>query len=123
MDDLKLVNNKDATFVPYRIKDLMIGKDFLKIGGPCSVESQEQIIRIAKAVKMSGGNIIRGGTFKPRTSPYSFQGLGKEGLKYLHEAGELTGLPVVTEVIDVRDIESVMAVSYTHLTLPTKRIV
>lgn len=108
MDDLKLVNNKDATFVPYRIKDLMIGKDFLKIGGPCSVESQEQIIRIAKAVKMSGGNIIRGGTFKPRTSPYSFQGLGKEGLKYLHEAGELTGLPVVTEVIDVRDIESVM---------------
>ena len=108
MDDLKLVNNKDATFVPYRIKDLTIGKDFLKIGGPCSVESREQIIRIAKAVKMSGGHIIRGGTFKPRTSPYSFQGLGKEGLKYLHEAGELTGLPVVTEVIDVRDIESVM---------------
>lgn len=108
MKDLKLAIKKEEEFEPYRIKDLIVGKDFLKIGGPCSVESQEQIIRIAETIKIGGGNIIRGGTFKPRTSPYSFQGLGKEGLKYLQEAGEQTGLPVVTEVIDVRDIEVVL---------------
>lgn len=78
MEDLKLVKKKEATFVPYRIKDIMIVKDFMKIGGSCSVESRKQIIRIAKAVKISGGNIIRGGAFKPRTSHYSFQGLGKK---------------------------------------------
>ncbi|QSO45715.1 3-deoxy-7-phosphoheptulonate synthase [Alicyclobacillus mengziensis] len=70
------------------------------IAGPCSVESQEQIIEAAHLVKQAGGQLLRGGAFKPRTSPYSFQGLGEEGLKYLALAREATGLPVVTEIMD-----------------------
>ena len=108
MKGLRIAANKKNTFPLYNIKNVTVGKDFLKIGGPCSVESSYQIIRIAKAVKEGGGNILRGGVFKPRTSPYSFQGLGKEGLIYLQEASKITGLPVVTEVLDVRDIELVM---------------
>ena len=68
------------------------------IGGPCAVESREQILEVAKAVKEAGAHALRGGAFKPRTSPYSFQGLGEEGLKLLAEARDLTGLPIVTEV-------------------------
>mgnify|MGYP002641074992 CR=1 FL=1 len=68
------------------------------IGGPCAVESREQILEAAKAVKDAGAHALRGGAFKPRTSPYSFQGMGEEGLKLLAEARELTGLPIVTEV-------------------------
>lgn len=68
------------------------------IGGPCAVESREQILEVAKAVKKSGAHALRGGAFKPRTSPYSFQGMGEEGLKLLAEARDLTGLPIVTEV-------------------------
>lgn len=108
MKDLKLAIKGTEVFVPYKIKNICVGKDFLKIGGPCSVESQNQIIRIGKEVKKCGGNVIRGGAFKPRTSPYSFQGLGEDGLKFLQEAGEITGLPVVTEVMDVRNINMVM---------------
>ncbi|HTY13499.1 MAG TPA: 3-deoxy-7-phosphoheptulonate synthase [Candidatus Omnitrophota bacterium] len=74
------------------------------MAGPCSVESREQMIEIARAVKSSGANALRGGAFKPRTSPYSFQGLGEEGLKILAEARKETGLPVVTEVVDPRDV-------------------
>jgi 3-deoxy-7-phosphoheptulonate synthase len=74
------------------------------MAGPCSVESREQIIETAKAVKAAGATVLRGGAFKPRTSPYDFQGLGEEGLKYLKEATEITGLPVITEVMDVRDV-------------------
>ncbi|KPV44870.1 3-deoxy-7-phosphoheptulonate synthase [Alicyclobacillus ferrooxydans] len=70
------------------------------IAGPCSVESREQIIEAAHMVKRAGGQLLRGGAFKPRTSPYSFQGLGEEGLKYLAMAREETGLPVVTEIMD-----------------------
>ncbi len=70
------------------------------MAGPCSVESREQIIETAHAVKEAGATALRGGAFKPRTSPYVFQGLGEEGLKYLAEAREQTGLPVVTEVMD-----------------------
>lgn len=77
----------------------------LIIAGPCSVESRDQIIEIAKLVKKSGATALRGGAFKPRTSPYSFQGLGEEGLKYLKEASEITGLPVVTEIMDSKYIE------------------
>ncbi|MCS6858966.1 MAG: 3-deoxy-7-phosphoheptulonate synthase [Abditibacteriales bacterium] len=77
------------------------------MAGPCSVESREQIIETAKAVKAAGATVLRGGAFKPRTSPYDFQGLGEEALKYLKEATEVTGLPVITEVMDVRDVELV----------------
>jgi 3-deoxy-7-phosphoheptulonate synthase len=81
------------------------GSRIVIIGGPCAVESREQIIASALAVKEAGGVMLRGGAFKPRTSPYSFQGLGLEGLKYLKEASELTGLPVVTEVVSTTDVE------------------
>ena len=74
------------------------------IAGPCSVESREQILEIAEAVKEAGANALRGGVFKPRTSPYSFQGLGEEGLVYLAEAREKTGLPIVVEVMAVSQI-------------------
>ncbi|MCI0711736.1 MAG: 3-deoxy-7-phosphoheptulonate synthase [Chloroflexi bacterium] len=75
-------------------------KDLALIAGPCSVEGREEIIEIAHAVKEAGATALRGGAFKPRTSPYSFQGMGEEGLKYLAEAREQTGLPIVTEVMD-----------------------
>jgi 3-deoxy-7-phosphoheptulonate synthase len=75
------------------------------IAGPCAVESEEQMFEIAHGVKAAGANMLRGGAFKPRTSPHDFQGLGVEGLKILRAAGDATGLPVVTEVIDVRLVE------------------
>ena len=74
------------------------------ISGPCSVESKEHILSIAQTVKQSGARILRGGAFKPRTSPYSFQGLREEGLKFLAEARAETGLPIITEVMDPRDL-------------------
>ncbi len=77
------------------------------IAGPCSVESEAQMTSTARAVKAAGAQILRGGAFKPRTSPYAFQGLGEEGLKYLAEARDATGLPVVTELMDPRDIDAV----------------
>ena len=75
--------------------------------GPCSVESREQIEATAQAVAKHGANVLRGGAFKPRTSPYAFQGLGAEGLKLLREAGDRFGMSVVTEVLDPRDVELV----------------
>ena len=89
-------------------EDTIIDVDGVKIGGgntcviagPCSVESEEQLMTIAKAVKASGANMLRGGAYKPRTSPYSFQGMEEEGLKLLKKAKELTGLPIVTEIMD-----------------------
>jgi 3-deoxy-7-phosphoheptulonate synthase len=83
------------------------GKRIAIVAGPCAVESEEQIVEIAKAVKRAGAHMLRGGVFKPRTSPYSFQGLGEEGLKMLKKASEITGLPIVTEIMDVRDIDAV----------------
>lgn len=83
------------------------GSDLAVIAGPCSVETPEQITFVAKEVKKYGANLLRGGAFKPRTSPYSFQGLGKEGLELLKLAKEVTGLPIVTEVLDTRDVELV----------------
>ncbi|MDD2430104.1 MAG: 3-deoxy-7-phosphoheptulonate synthase [Firmicutes bacterium] len=83
------------------------GGHFGIIAGPCAVESHEQLLAAAKAVKASGASLIRGGAFKPRTSPYSFQGLEEEGLKILREASKLTGLGVVTEVIDPDDVDMV----------------
>lgn len=84
---------------------------FVIIAGPCSVECREQIIATAKVVKKAGAHLLRGGVYKPRTSPYSFQGLGKTGLQYLSEARKLTGLPVVTEVLSPEDIERVCSVA------------
>ncbi len=80
------------------------GKVIHVMAGPCAVESRTQIIEAAQAVKEAGATFIRGGAFKPRTSPYSFQGLEEEGLRYLAEAREKTGLLVITEVVDVRDV-------------------
>ena len=136
------------------------GEHFSMIAGPCTVESRDQLLTTARIVKDAGGSLLRGGAYKPRTSPYAFQGLGQEGLRLLAEAKAETGLPIVTELMDARDLEPVLevadviqigarnmqnypllaeigrsgrpvlikrglsstleAVSYTHLTLPTK---
>jgi len=77
------------------------------MAGPCSVETREQVLEAAVPVKEAGATFLRGGAFKPRTSPYSFQGLGEEGLEYLAHARKVTGLPVITEVLDPRDLEAV----------------
>jgi len=81
-----------------------IGHGFAVIAGPCAVETEEQTLVTARAVKAAGADLLRGGAFKPRTSPYAFQGLGMAGLKILGQAGAETGLPVVTEVLDPRDV-------------------
>ncbi len=80
------------------------GKDFTVIAGPCSVESREQVIEIAKAVKEAGATMLRGGAFKPRTSPYDFQGLKAEGIEFLLEAKKETGLPIVTEIMNANHL-------------------
>ena len=82
-----------------RIKQAVIGEGFTVIAGPCSVESRDQVMTAARHVRAHGGTLLRGGCFKPRTSPYSFQGLGLEGLELLREAGDRHGLPIVTEVL------------------------
>lgn len=87
------------------------GENFALIAGPCTVESREQTLEVARAVAEGGASMLRGGAYKPRTSPYSFQGLGAEGLRFLREAKELTGLPIVTELMDVRDVEDVAEVA------------
>lgn len=87
------------------------GPGFVVIAGPCAVESEEQLIRVAKTVKAAGAQLLRGGAFKPRTSPYSFQGLGKEGLKLLALAKKETGMPIVTEVLDQRTLDDVAEVA------------
>jgi 3-deoxy-7-phosphoheptulonate synthase len=84
----------------FKVRDVTVGGDKLVvIAGPCSVESREQLLETAIAVKEAGATMLRGGAYKPRTSPYSFQGMGEEGLKLLAEAREVTGLPIVTEVM------------------------
>ena len=95
---------KDDTII--KIKDVVIGGNEVSvIAGPCSVESEEQIMIIAELVKKSGVKILRGGAFKPRSSPYSFQGLGEEGLKYLRKAADEFGLLVITEVLENSKID------------------
>ncbi len=83
------------------------GKEFVVIAGPCAVEGREQICSTAIAVKKAGARMLRGGAYKPRTSPYSFQGMEEDGLKLLAEAREETGLPIVTEVVNPRDVDLV----------------
>lgn len=83
------------------------GKQIIVMAGPCSVEDSKSLLEIGRRVKKSGALILRGGAFKPRTSPYSFQGLGEEGLRYLKEVKKATGLKIITEVMDTRDIAMV----------------
>ncbi len=87
------------------------GDHFALIAGPCTVESREQLLETADVVKDAGAAMLRGGAYKPRTSPYAFQGLGQEGLRLLAEAKERTGLPIVTELMDARDLEAVLEVA------------
>jgi 3-deoxy-7-phosphoheptulonate synthase len=84
------------------------GKKIIVIAGPCAVENKTMLMAIAEKVKNGGATFIRGGAFKPRTSPYSFQGLGEEGLKYLSDVRKKTGLPVVTELMDPRDMKTIL---------------
>jgi len=106
MTNLKLAalngDNKKRTVIT--VDNIKIGEDFVVIAGPCSVESEAQTVGTARKVKEAGANMLRGGAFKPRTSPYDFQGLGLKGLKILEKAKKETGLPVVTEVTDPRDV-------------------
>jgi len=91
-----------------RIGDVVVGgEELVVVAGPCAVESLEQTLRVAQEVKKGGAHLLRGGAFKPRTSPYAFQGLGKEGLEILARAREATGLPVVTEALDGEGVDLV----------------
>jgi len=87
------------------------GEHFSMIAGPCTVESRDQLLSTARIVRDAGGSLLRGGAYKPRSSPYSFQGLGQEGLRLLAEAKAETGLPIVTELMDARDLEPVLEVA------------
>jgi 3-deoxy-7-phosphoheptulonate synthase len=87
------------------------GGNFALMAGPCTVESREQLLQTARVVSDAGASFLRGGAYKPRTSPYAFQGLGQEGLRLLAEAKKETGLPVVTELIDMRDLDDVLEVA------------
>lgn len=103
------VNRKskpDATIV--NIRGIRIGSsEVIVIAGPCAVENREQLLETARTVKEAGGKLLRGGAFKPRSSPYNFQGLGEEGIRMLSDVSKETGLPFVTEVMDTRQVELV----------------
>ncbi len=104
MTHLKLVSRVSDQRSVISVGDVAFGRDFVVMAGPCSVESEEQTLKAARAVKAAGADLLRGGAFKPRTSPYSFQGLGLSGLKILDKARQETGLPIITEVLDPRDV-------------------
>lgn len=104
MKSLKLASRETTQTTIVKVADVKVGGDFTVIAGPCSVESEKQTIETARAVKAAGADMLRGGAFKPRTSPYAFQGLGLQGLKILEKAKHETGLPIVTEVLDPRDV-------------------
>jgi 3-deoxy-7-phosphoheptulonate synthase len=104
MKNLKLAAREKTNRTTVSVADVAIGQGFTVIAGPCSVESESQIMETAMAVKAAGADMLRGGAFKPRTSPYAFQGLGLKGLKLLEKAKLETGLPIVTEVVDPRDV-------------------
>ena len=104
MKNLKLVARETKKGTVVKVSGVEIGRDFVVIAGPCSVESEAQLLETARAVKAAGADMLRGGAFKPRTSPYAFQGLGLQGLKILEKARLVTGLPIVTEVVDPRDV-------------------
>ena len=108
MKNLKLTSieadGKRRSRSTVNVRGVDVGRDPVVIAGPCGVETESQTMTAAIAVKDAGADMLRGGAFKPRTSPYAFQGLGIEGLRILEKAGRKTGLPVVTEVIDPRDV-------------------
>ena len=104
MKILRLASRDANQRTVVKVGDIEIGRDFVVIAGPCSVESETQTLETAHAVKAAGADMMRGGAFKPRSSPYAFQGLGITGLKILAKARQETGLPIVTEVIDPRDV-------------------
>ena len=87
------------------------GTNFALMAGPCTVENRDQMLASADSVAAAGATMLRGGAYKPRTSPYSFQGLGREGLRLLAEAKDRTGLPIVTELLDLRDLDDVLGVA------------
>src|ERR1700688_597340 len=87
------------------------GENFALIAGPCTVESREQMMQTARVVRDGGATLLRGGAYKPRTSPYAFQGLGQEGLRTVGEAKAETGLPIVTELMDIGDLDAVLEVA------------
>ena len=99
------INHPENTVIKINGEEIVGGKKLMMIAGPCSVESEEQVIEIAKKVKKSGATVLRGGAFKPRTSPYAFQGLKYDGLELLKKAREATGLKIVTEIMSTDDIE------------------
>lgn len=104
------IKHEDVMKTIIKVNGVSIGGDQIAImAGPCSVESEEQLLLAAHAVKEAGAQILRGGAFKPRTNPYSFQGLGKEGLELLALARKQTGLPIITEVMSTEDVELVEA--------------
>ena len=104
MKNIKLASRETQQQTIVNVSGVEVGRDFVVIAGPCSVESEKQTLETAYAVKSAGADMLRGGAFKPRTSPYAFQGLGLQGLKILAKARRETGLPIVTEVIDPRDV-------------------
>lgn len=104
MKNIRLTSLTENSKTVVQVDNVSVGKGFCVIAGPCSVETEKQTIETALAVKAAGAHMLRGGAFKPRTSPYAFQGLGLKGLKILRKAKEITGLPIVTEVIDTRDV-------------------
>ncbi|MGE5629245.1 MAG: 3-deoxy-7-phosphoheptulonate synthase [Solirubrobacterales bacterium] len=107
--DTLLIDKKMGSSIIVDVKGVLIGGiEKIFISGPCSVENPDVMLEISKNIKEIGVHILRGGAFKPRTSPYDFQGLELEGLKILREAADSVNMPVVTEVMDVRDIETVM---------------
>ncbi len=98
---------KENTVINVR-GNIIGGKKIPVMAGPCAVEDETVLMNIAREVKKAGATFLRGGAYKPRTSPYSFQGLGKEGLRYLADAREKTGLPIITEIMDPRDLDAIM---------------
>ena len=104
MKNLRLASKENKARTIVKVSGVEIGRGFTVIAGPCSVESEAQVLETARAVKAAGADMLRGGAFKPRTSPYAFQGLGIQGLKILEKAKQETGLPIVTEVLDPRDV-------------------
>ena len=111
LQPFKLVSRefkKEDTVIRFPNGVTIGGKEIQVMAGPCAVESDEQLLYIAERVKSAGAKILRGGAYKPRTSPYTFQGLGEEGLEHLAKAREKTGLLVITELMDPRDLPSMM---------------
>ncbi|WZL74772.1 3-deoxy-7-phosphoheptulonate synthase [Clostridiaceae bacterium 35-E11] len=106
--EVRMIGKQNGDKTKIMVKDVELGgQELVLIAGPCAIESEKQILDTAVAMKKAGAKILRGGAFKPRTSPYSFQGLGEEGLQYIYKAGQITDMPVISEVMDTRDVETV----------------